>query len=148
MFKKYLITALSFMFLIGTTSIPLADYRMENNQDTKFTHFVFDDNDTDNEYFSPTEPGITVIDGVASGYAHEVIRGAAKIKALIPEGGQIMGGGKRGFIFTSEDSDNTCTMVETNGTAYVSNDWESEIIVHNKNKATLTLTCRNGVEEN
>ncbi len=47
-------------------------------------------------------------------------------------------------ILKSFVSDTACTLVETNGTAYTTNDWMSSVVVKHNHRATLELICRNG----
>ena len=54
--------------------------------------------------------------------------------------------------FTNENSETPCTMVESNGRAYTSSNWESIIKVDNGKpkgfvKVTYRLFCRDGVQQ-
>lgn len=112
-----------------------ADPRMEINDN--FCHFIKDPNNTDNEIFiGGCDAKISVTDEVASGYVR-IVEWMSKREA------KVLLDGKKRYIFTNNDSDSPCTMVESNGTEYNSNNWKSSI-THNRHKIVYELICLDG----
>ena len=131
---KYFILILSLFVMAGTAA---ADPRMEVTDN--FCHFILDPNNTDNEIFLGGCDGkIAVVDGVATGYVR-IIEWLPRqeANALVPKGG---------VRFTSGDSDAACALVDSNGTQYNSNKWESSIKV-SRGKLVYKLYCRNGQQD-
>lgn len=131
----------------------VADPRMEINDN--FCHFVHNNVDADDETFAAgCNATISVQQGSANGYG--------KVVRLVPLG-------YLNFDTPVIESDATapqytCTMVESNGIAYTSNEWESTIKTRpsyrwqfdiNRNKeriingyhVTYELICKNGVAQ-
>jgi hypothetical protein len=151
------------LFIVALTAS--ADPRMEITDN--FCHSILDPIDTDNEVFiAQCQAVITVgkktendngpqeipetgetnedkiyCDGyTAKGY-FKVHRKISELAAPIPAGQKI--------IFTSDDSETACYMVESNGREYRSRDWVSSIRVSRPNKRGMVwvvyeLICLNG----
>lgn len=120
----------------------LADSRMEEaNGNDSFAHFIRDANNTDDEvkqggiFVSVAPDGNGNADGIA--YFQTKVRAIAD--TLVP------GEGNRSLIFTNDDANQACTMVDDDGNEYTSNDWESLIVVKGT-KATFQLICKNGAQ--
>lgn len=131
------------------------DPRMEINNN--FCHFILDPTETDNEIFvancraeittivplSVAKEGMVACENyMASGYGQVV--------KMIPKEAISLKPGET-LRFTNEDSNAPCTMVESNGRAYTSRNWESVIKVENGKpkgfvKVTYRLFCRDGVQ--
>lgn len=130
-----------------------ADPRMEINDN--FCHFILDPTNTDNEVFvancraeittlvplsAVRDSQVTCENYVASGYG--------QITKMIPQEAISLKPGET-LRFTNENSDTPCTMVESNGRAYTSSNWESIIKVENGKpkgfvKVTYKLFCKDG----
>ncbi len=112
-----MLRALSLAAAILLLAAPaLADPRMETNDD--FCHFIEDVGNTDNEAFLADCGSTIVVDddaGTATGFA--------KLVRRLPRGMV------ESVTFTNEDGGGACTMVESNGTEYASNQWISKIRV-------------------
>lgn len=119
-----------------------ADPRMETNND--FCHFILDTEDTDNEIFlADCGSVITVVEKVppadavepacyenysASGYA-SAVKMVPAAAAPLPPGESLM--------FTNEDTETPCTMVESNGRQYRSYRWKSRIRVGTRGRGGM-----------
>jgi hypothetical protein len=132
--KKLFFVLLLISACLFIASYASADPRMETNKN--FCHFILDPDNTDKEVFAAgCNSTITVTEKIAAagasgptcetnyiatGYAHrtETVPVAA---APIPPGTTL--------VLTSNDSDTPCTMVESNGRAYQSHNWQSTIKV-------------------
>ncbi|MBM4145252.1 MAG: hypothetical protein FJ240_03115 [Nitrospira sp.] len=143
-------------------AIASADPRMETNNN--FCHFILDPNNTDNEVFvADCAAVITTVEKtvqagttnfkceesnrIASGYA-TVTKTVPREASPIPPGTTV--------VFTNADSGTPCTMVESNGRAYTSTNWESTIkagplpLAKNRISGTVMITvqyelfCREG----
>jgi hypothetical protein len=138
------------LFLI--TNAAFADPRMETNNN--FCHFILDTLNTDNEVFvAGCDPVITVVEIIPEEGATETqceenytASGYALVKKVMPAEGAPVSPGNR-LVFTSDDSDAPCTMVESNGTAYQTQTWISVITVGEANtrglvKVQFELFCQ------
>ena len=155
--KKLFIMLMFLSFVHFCMILPVfADPRMEINDN--FCHFILDPTETDNEIFAANcraevttiVPSVTAKEGmvtctnyVASGYGH--------VTRMIPKEAISIKPGET-LRFTNEDSETPCTMVESNGRAYTSRNWESLIKVEKGKtkgfvKVTYTLFCRDGVQQ-
>jgi hypothetical protein len=140
------------VFFIALTAS--ADPRMEICDN--FCHCILDPIDTDNEVFiANCKPYITVEKSVekieeksletekdietqksnecetcCDGYT---ANGYAKVRRRVPEVAAPLPAGQEKLL-TSNDSDTPCVMVETNGRAYKSHNWESSIKVKKSNR--------------
>ena len=115
--------------------IVYADPRMETNDD--FCHFIFDADNGDNETFvAGCGSQIMVKDGVAYGYAR-VSQLFGKFKPFHP---------KKNIYITSDQSNQVCTMVESNGTVYESNEWKTMTRIRGR-KVVHEIICRNGQQQ-
>ena len=134
-----------FLILTFAASLAYADPRMETRDN--FCHMILDPDNTDNEVFVAGCNSQIVADGNgnATGYL--------KLTRWMPkeEAQAILGDNERRLSFTSGESGTACAMVDSNGTQYNSNDWESKIIVRRPwrriNKVVYKLYCRNGAEQ-
>ena len=131
------------LILAISVGLAYADPRMETVGN--FCHMILDADNTDNEIFVAGCNSQIVVDDdakTASGYI--------KITRWMPreEARAILGDRKRRLSFTSDDSGTPCVMVESNGTEYESNVWESKIMVRrpwrHMNKVVYKLYCLNG----
>ena len=132
-----------------------------------FCHSILDPIDTDNEVFvAQCQPVITVEKKIESdtetqenpeaeettedkiycdGYT---ARGYSRVTRKIPEIASPIPAGEE-LVFTSDDSETRCVMVESNGREYRSRDWISSIKVSRPNKRGMVwvvyeLVCLNG----
>ena len=127
-----------------------ADPRMETNKN--FCHFILDPANTDNEiFFAGCNSIITTVEKVeitgnteirtaecednyiASGYAKRSKQIPSEVAPLVPG---------TTLLLTSDDSDTTCTMVESNGRAYKSHNWTSRITVGTEKKKNGLVTVQ------
>lgn len=133
------------LMMVLTAGIASADPRMEINDN--FCHMILDATNTDNEIFVAGCNAQIVADGNggATGYV--------MITRWMPreEAQAMLGEDDQQLSFTSDGSDAPCRMVESNGTTYESNDWESRIIFKRPwkeiNKVVYYLYCRDGVAQ-
>lgn len=112
-----------------------ADPRMEVN-DT-FNHVILETGDTDNEVFiANTDPNIVVKNGRAWGFVDNMVKNP-KFRDVFPD---------PVTRFSSEQGGGPCTMVESNGTEYVSMDWVQVVRRQNNHPNVIyyRLECRNG----
>jgi hypothetical protein len=111
-----------------------ADPRMEVND--AFNHVILETGDTDNEVFiANTDPNIVVQGGVAWGFVDNMVKNP-KFKDVFD----------LGVTRFSSESGKVCNMVDSNGTQYVSRDWEQIVRRHNNHPNVIyyRLECRNG----
>ena len=110
-----------------------ADPRMETNKD--FCHFILDPQNTDNEVFvADCGSAITTVEKtektgttqIKCEESNRIASGYAIVSRLLLEAASPVSPGTT-VIFTSDDSDTPCTMVESNGRAYTSHKWKSTI---------------------
>lgn len=133
------------LILVIVVGFAYADPRMETRDN--FCHMILDPNNTNNEVFVAGCNSQIVADGNgnATGYL-KITRWMPKEEAQV-----ILGDNDRRLSFTSGESDTACAMVDSNGTQYNSNDWESKIIVRRPwrriNKVVYKLYCRNGAQQ-
>jgi hypothetical protein len=154
---KKLFGILIFFFFVHLCSVfpALADPRMEINDN--FCHFILNPLETDNEVFvancraeittivplpATRENQVACENYVASGYG-QVIK-------MLPQQAIALKPGET-LRFTNADSETPCTMVESNGRAYTSRNWESIIKVESGKpkgfvRVTYRLFCRDGVQ--
>jgi hypothetical protein len=135
--KTFFVISLLLTFVLLSTAVPaFADPRMETNKN--FCHFILDSQNTDNEVFvAGCDSAITVVENleiagtvqteceenyVASGYSRIRRIIPAKAAPALPN---------TTLIFTSDNTDYPCTMVESNGRAYKSYKWQSTVKVGN-----------------
>jgi hypothetical protein len=131
-----------------------ADPRMETN--SNFCHFILDPVNTDNEVFmAGCDSQITTIEVVPSGTKTNQVAcenaaasGYGEVVKVIPSAASSLKPGQAAR-FTSEDSETPCTMVESNGRAYTSYNWQSIIRVEATNqrgfvKVFYRLLCQDG----
>jgi plastocyanin len=150
LFGILLVLVFVHLFVIFPVS---ADPRMEINDN--FCHFILDPCETDNEIFiancraeittivpppAAKEGQVMCENYIASGYGQVV-------KMLPAEAIKVKPG--ETLRFTNQDSETPCTMVESNGRAYTSYNWESTVKVENGKpkgfvKVTYRLLCRDG----
>ena len=153
--KKIYIILFFLIFVQLCVVFPVsADPRMEINKN--FCHFILDPTNTDNEVFVANcraeittniplaaKEGQVACEGyVASGYG--------QVTRTIPQEAIPLKPGET-LRFTNENSNVPCTMVESNGRAYTSNNWESVIKVEKGKpkgfvKVTYSLFCREGYQ--
>jgi hypothetical protein len=130
-----IIAALYFCLFVMIAVSAYADPRMEVN-DT-FNHVILETGNTDNEAFiANTDPNIIVQNGVAWGFVDNFAKNP-KFKDVFP--GDFT-------KFSSGEGGAPCTMVESNGTEYVSSDWTQLVRRHN-NVIYYRLECRNGIKK-
>jgi hypothetical protein len=122
-----------------------ADPRMETNKD--FCHFILDPQNTDNEVFvadcgsvittveKTDKTGTTQIKCEAS---NRIASGYATVTRLVQPAASPIAPGTT-VMFTSDDSDTPCTMVESNGRAYTSKKWQSTIKAGRTSKRGLVM---------
>jgi hypothetical protein len=110
-----------------------ADPRMETNKD--FCHFILDPQNTDNEVFvADCGSVITTIEKADNAgttqikceESNRIASGYATVSRLVQQAASPVSPNAT-VIFTSDDSDTPCTMVESNGRAYTSHKWKSTI---------------------
>ena len=110
-----------------------ADPRMETNKD--FCHFILDPQNTDNEVFvADCGSGITTVEKTEKAgttqikceESNRIASGYAIVSRLVQPAASPVSPGTT-VMFTSDDSDTPCTMVESNGRAYTSHKWKSTI---------------------
>jgi len=155
--RKTVVSLVVLLLWLVSAGVATADPRMETNKD--FCHFILDPLNTDNEYFvadcgavimtteKTAEAGTAKIqceesNRVATGYA-TAVKTLPQTASPLAVGATVM--------FTSDNSDTPCTMVESNGRAYTSNKWQSTIkAVRNSKKGFVTLQyeifCEEGRE--
>lgn len=142
--------AVFILLAVGFTALLFAgaahsDPRMEINDN--FFHMILDADNTDNEIFVGDGGAQIAADGNggANGYAK-------RVEIMTADGFELLlGNHPNGLVITSDDSATQCTMVESNGTAYASDDWRSEIRVRRVGSRAYIvhyfLSCRDGVEQ-
>jgi len=110
-----------------------ADPRMETNKD--FCHFILDPQNTDNEVFvADCGSVITTVEKtektgttqIKCEESNRIASGYAIVSRLVQQAASPVSPGTT-VMFTSDDSDTPCTMVESNGRAYTSHTWKSTI---------------------
>jgi len=153
--KKITVFTVLFVAIVSfITPTASADPRMEICDN--FCHCILDPIDTDNEVFvADCKPYITVEKSVekiveknsetekdketekciecetnCGGY---IAKGYAKVSRRVPEDTAPLKAGEERYL-TSNDSYTPCVMVETNGRAYKSHNWESSIKVEKSNR--------------
>jgi hypothetical protein len=144
----------SFFVLISLLSSgAFADPRMEINKN--FCHFILDPKNTDNEVFmAGCNAQITTIEDVAvqggnrTDCENVVATGYGELAVVIPQAAIPLKPGQT-LKLTSDDSDTPCTMVESNGRAYRSYNWQSTVKIENPTakglvKVTYKLFCQEG----
>ena len=152
--RFFLLLLLVTMHLI-LIAIASADPRMETNNN--FCHFILNADNTDNEVFlAGCNSIITVVEKVAAAAnmkincteQNYVASGYATVTKEMPVAAAPLAPGTT-LRFTSDDSVEPCTMVESNGRAYKSNKWKSSIKVGRANKNNIVtvhyeLFCQDG----
>lgn len=126
------------MFVLGISTVS-ADPRMEINDN--FAHMILDPVNTDDEIFISGADSFIRADGAgnADGFFKKQMRlDRNKILRLFGE--------EKVIRFTDEDSATPCTMVESNGTEYESNNWISIIRIKHK-WVDYELNCYDGVQQ-
>lgn len=122
-----------------------ADPRMEINDN--FAHMILDPNNTDDEIFVGGAAPQIWTDG--AGQANGVYEGAKLMSKEAVEA--LLQDHPGGAAYTSDDSAAQCTMVESNGTAYASDDWISIVKVRQPYRALnmvyYKLICRDGAQQ-
>jgi hypothetical protein len=129
-----------------------ADPRMEINNN--FCHFILDDGNTDNEAFAagcdatistvevlPPAGGTVLCENLAA-------RGYGERSVVVPQSAVAMPPGTS-LTFTSDASDTPCTMVESNGREYRSDNWKSTVQVESTARRGMvrvkyTVLCTDG----
>ena len=157
---KYLIALLMIVPFVS-----LADMRMEVNANNTFCHAItpegFANGNDDNEVFlGGCEPSVRQnTNGNGDGdYIHvkeyfgdlpfngpaqyvQPGNGKGKAKGLQKKAAYV-------YTMTGAQSGEACTMVDSNNTTYVTNDWNLEYVVDSKKKTiTYKLACRNGAQQ-
>lgn len=107
---SYLVLALLMFFVAG---LAVADLRMEVDGD--FTHFVIDPDETDNEYYAGGSGPNIWTDGAGNA------NGYSRVERQMPCG--FVAFEDNPWNLTYQNAELTCTMVESNGTAYTSDTW-------------------------
>jgi hypothetical protein len=132
-----------------------ADPRMETNKD--FCHFILDPKNTDNEVFvADCGSVITTIEKIENTGTvqiqceenNRIASGYAAATKVVQQAASPVSPGTT-VILTSDDSDTPCSMVESNGRAYISKKWWSSIKAGNASKKGLVtlqyeLFCQEG----
>jgi hypothetical protein len=155
---KKLFSILIFLIFVHLCIISsvFADPRKEINDN--FCHFILDPTNTDNEVFlANCRAEITTIVPIPAAKGdlvtceNYIASGFGQVTKMIPQGAISL---KPGEIlrFTNENSETPCTMVESNGRAYTSSNWESIIKVDNGKpkgfvKVIYRLFCRDGMQQ-
>jgi hypothetical protein len=150
-FKLFLLCILAQLLFVFPAS---ADPRMETNKN--FCHFILDADDTDNESFvagcdsiittvEKTDTSIVETKGEECNY---VAHGYAKVTMILPQE-VVTVPPQTTLTFTSEDTKTKCTMVESNGRAYKSENWVSKVKVKRERKngkvqVIYELLCQDG----
>ena len=149
--KPYIIVLLVHVLFFIASSVS-ADPRMETNNN--FCHFILDPIYTDNEVFvAGCDSEITTIETVPTvsikiSCENAVASGFGEAKKVVPQSAILLSPGQS-VKFTSDDSDTPCTMVESNGRAYTSHNWQSTIQVEATNRKGFVrvhymLFCKDG----
>jgi hypothetical protein len=122
-------------------AITWADPRIEINDN--FCHFILNPNNTDREIF------VGGCDGRIFTNGNGVARGFIKIVQLLAtQEANVMLGAENEYIFTNDDSDTPCTLVDSNGTEYVSDNWKSVIVYNPKTERLVyKLICRQAQQQ-
>jgi hypothetical protein len=155
---KKLFGILIFLFFVHLCIISpvFADPRMEINDN--FCHFILDPTNTDNEVFvANCRAEITTIVPIPAAKGglvtceNYIASGFGQVTKMIPQEAISLKPGET-LRFTNVNSETPCTMVESNGRAYTSSNWESIIKVDNGKpkgfvKVTYRLFCRDGVQQ-
>jgi hypothetical protein len=155
--RKIIILLLCISLHLLITVSASADPRMETNKD--FCHFILDPQNTDNEVFVADCGSVitTVEKTVKTGTAqikceenNRIASGYATVTRLFLQAASPVSPGTT-VIFTSNDSDTPCTMVESNGRAYTSKKWQSTIKAGRSSKKGVVIVqyelfCEEGMQ--
>ena len=155
--KKLIGILMFFIFIHLCVVFPVsADPRMEINDN--FCHFILDPTNTDNEVFlANCRAEITTIVPIPAAKGglvtceNYIAGGFGQVTKMIPQEAISLKPGET-LRFTNVNSETPCTMVESNGRAYTSSNWESIIKVDSGKpkgfvKVTYRLFCRDGVQQ-
>ena len=130
-----------FLILVTAAGFAYADSGPEIDISDNYCHFVKSADNGNNEIFAAGCDGKIAADGQgnANGYAQIVER-------VTKEAANALLGDQVNIEITSEESADTCEMIESNGTRYNSENWKSTI-KYRGGRIIYTLICLDGVQQ-